>query len=133
MSGSVLEFDHIHLVSRDPRASAQWYVDHLGGEITRVVETRGARQVAVSFGSFVVLVRGPRGEEAPTDKGPIHWGIDHFGVRVRSDFDAFCASLKQKGVTFQLEPTQINPTTRIAFIDAPEGVTVELVGRSGPS
>lgn len=130
MGGDILAFDHVHLVSQDPAATAQWYVDHLGGEITKVTETRAARQFCVSFGNFVVLVRSPRGGEAPTDKPAIQWGIDHFGVRVQADFDAFCASLQRKGVVFNLEPTQINPTTRIAFIAAPDGVTVELVGRS---
>lgn len=130
MSGDTLAFDHVHLVSQDPAATAQWYVDRLGGEITKVVQTRGAHQVCVSFGNFVVLVRSPRGEETPTSKPSIAWGIDHFGVRVQTDFDQFCATLRKKGVAFNLEPTQINPTTRIAFIAAPDGVTVELVGRS---
>lgn len=130
MQSRGLAFDHIHLVSRTPRETAQWYVDNLGGEITRVVETRGAPQVCVSFGAFVVLVRGVRGDEAPTDKAPIHWGLDHFGLRVGSDFDGLCSALKANGVTFGLEPTQISPDTRIAFINAPEGVTVELVSRS---
>ena len=130
MDADLLAFDHVHLVSHDPAATAQWYVDKLGGAITKVTETRAARQFCVSFGNFVVLVRSPRGEEAPATKPSIQWGIDHFGVRVPGDFDSFCGSLRQKGVVFSLEPTQINPTTRIAFITAPEGVTVELVGRS---
>jgi catechol 2,3-dioxygenase-like lactoylglutathione lyase family enzyme len=131
MPDNGLVFDHLHLVSQTPRETAQWYVDHLGGEITRVIETRGAPQVCVSFGEFVVLVRGARGAEAPTGKADLQWGLDHFGVRVTKDFDAFCAKLRDGGVTFTLEPTQINPTTRIAFVEAPEGVSVELVSRSG--
>ena len=130
MGGDTLAFDHVHLVSEDPAATAQWYVDKLGGAITKVTETRAARQLCVSFGNFVVLVRSPRGEEAPAAKPSIQWGIDHFGVRVQGDFDQFCGALRHRGVAFSLEPTQINPTTRIAFITAPEGVTVELVGRS---
>jgi catechol 2,3-dioxygenase-like lactoylglutathione lyase family enzyme len=130
MSDNGLTFDHIHLVSEDPQATAQWYVDRLDGEITRVVETRGAKQLCVSFGGFVVLVRGPRDAEAPTGKANVEWGLDHFGLQVGKDFDAFCAKLRDKGVKFTLEPTQINPTTRIAFIEAPDGVTVEFVSRS---
>lgn len=44
----------------------------------------------------------------------------------------YCSAqpLRKNRVAFNLEPTQINPTTRIAFIAAPDGVTVELVGRS---
>ena len=45
------------------------------------------------------------------------------------DFDAFCDGLKRKGVTFSVEPHDNNPTTRIAFIDAPDGVSIELLSR----
>jgi len=48
---------------------------------------------------------------------------------VQGDFDAFCAGLRAKGVKFSMEPTDINPTTRIAFIDAPDGVSIELLSR----
>ena len=50
-------------------------------------------------------------------------------MRVKGDFDGFCADLKKKDVTFSLEPTDFNPTTRIAFINAPDGVSVELLNR----
>ena len=30
-----LAFDHIHLISRDPKASADWYREMFGGEITQ--------------------------------------------------------------------------------------------------
>jgi lactoylglutathione lyase len=48
---------------------------------------------------------------------------------VKGDFDGFCAGLRSKGVTFSLDPTDFNPTTRIAFINAPDGVSVELLDR----
>ena len=50
-------------------------------------------------------------------------------MRVTGDFDGFCAGLRSKGVTFSLEPTDFNPTTRIAFIQAPDGVSIELLNR----
>ena len=50
-------------------------------------------------------------------------------MRVTGDFDGFCSELKGKGVTFSMEPTDFNPTTRIAFINAPDGVSVELLNR----
>jgi hypothetical protein len=37
MSSRVPAFDHIHPVSSNPRETAQWHVDHLRDEITRVV------------------------------------------------------------------------------------------------
>ncbi len=129
MANAEIRFDHVHLVAKDPVQTAQWYADMLGGTISRSVEVRGAPQVYVAFGDSFVIVRGRRGGESIGDKPALEWGIDHFGVRVQGDFDAFCQGLKQRGVAFSMEPTDFNPTTRIAFIEAPDGVSVELLSR----
>jgi catechol 2,3-dioxygenase-like lactoylglutathione lyase family enzyme len=129
MSVAEVRFDHVHLLSREPLKTAQWYVDNLNGRIWKSLEVRGAPQVYVQFGDSYVIVRGRRGAESPAGKDGLEWGIDHFGVRVQGDFDAFCSRLKENGVEFSLEPTDFNETTRIAFIDAPDGVSVELLNR----
>ena len=129
MPSATVGFDHVHLVSEDPHAAAQWYVDKLGGKIARSGDVRGAPQVYVSFGGFIVIVRGQRPGETANGKPGLEWGIDHFGVRVTGDFDGFCSELKRKGVTFSMEPKDFNETTRIAFIEAPDGVSVELLNR----
>jgi catechol 2,3-dioxygenase-like lactoylglutathione lyase family enzyme len=129
MPNASLAFDHVHLVSKDPHATANWYVDKLDGKILRSADTRGAPQIYVSLGNAMVIVRGQRPAEAATQKPGVQWGVDHFGMRVTGDFDGFCAALRSKGVTFSLEPTDFNPTTRIAFIQAPDGVSIELLNR----
>ena len=129
MANATVGFDHVHLVSTNPQGTAEWYADKLGGEIVRSGDVKGAPQVYVSIGGFIVIVRGQRPAETANPKPGLEWGIDHFGVRVKGDFDGFCSELKSKGVTFSLEPTDFNPTTRIAFINAPDGVSVELLNR----
>jgi len=129
MPDTSLAFDHVHLVAKDPQATADWYVDKLGGKIARSLDVKGAPQIYVSFGGFIVIVRGQRPAEMAEEKPGLQWGVDHFGVRVKGDFDGFCEGLRKKGVTFGLDPTDFNPTTRIAFIDAPDGVSVELLNR----
>jgi len=129
MPDTSLAFDHVHLVAKDPQATADWYVDKLGGKIARSLDVKGAPQIYVSFGGFIVIVRGQRPAELAEEKPGLQWGVDHFGVRVKGDFDGFCEGLRKKGVTFGLDPTDFNPTTRIAFIDAPDGVSVELLNR----
>jgi catechol 2,3-dioxygenase-like lactoylglutathione lyase family enzyme len=129
MAQATLGFDHVHLVAKDAHATAKWYVDNLGGEILKTLDVRGAPQVYVSFNGFIVIVRGERPGESVNTKPGLEWGVDHFGLRVRGDFDGFCNALKNKDVAFSLEPTDFNPTTRIAFIKAPDGVSIELLDR----
>lgn len=133
MPNQNITFDHVHLVSKDPRTAAAWYVDKLGGEIKRDGMIKGAPQVYVEIGGgAMIIVRGERPGESTSGKPGLEWGVDHFGVQVKGDFAAFCAGLKAKGVEFSVEPTDFNPTTQLAFIKAPDGVSVELLNRKAP-
>ena len=126
---TTLSFDHVHVISKQPKDTADWYADRLGGTITKSATVKDAPQIYVSFGEAFIIVRGQRPGESAKDKANIEWGADHFGFNVQGDFDAFCAGLRAKGVKFSMEPTDINPATRIAFIDAPDGVSIELLSR----
>ena len=129
MGNANISFDHVHLISEDPHGAAAWYADKLGGEIERSGEVRGAPQIYVNFEGAVIIIRGERTGEQVDEKGGLQWGTDHFGFKVSEDLDGFCDMLRQKGVRFTLEPTDFTPTIRIAFIEAPDGVSIELVQR----
>ena len=55
-------------------------------------------------------------------------GLDHFGLRV-DDMDAAVAELKRRGAHFSVEPRTIRPGVRIAFVQAPDNVRIELLER----
>ncbi len=126
---STIVFDHVHLISEDPRSAAEWYADKLGGRIIGSAEIRGAPQVIVAFEGATIIVRGQRTGEEAAGKPGLEWGTDHFGFSVKGDFDGFCDDLKKNGVTFTLDPVDFGPTVRIAFIEAPDNVSIELLQR----
>ncbi len=129
MGNVSIVFDHIHLISEAPESAAAWYVEKLGGKLVGNNEVQGAPQFYVAFEGATLIIRGQRtGEQAVGKKGS-QWGTDHFGFHVQGDFDAFCNDLKQRGVTFTMDPVDFSPTVRIAFFEAPDGVHVELLQR----
>ena len=66
--GEVMAFDHIHLISRDPKAAADWYREMFGGEVTAVQENlRGAPQLDVRVGGMTIVIRGRRLGEQPAE------------------------------------------------------------------
>ena len=98
-----------------------------------------------------VIVRGPRPGEAPlADTGPLRLfaeqeyrpeektgefvshdelGTDHFCFRVHADLDVFCASVAANG-SAELHPgrpVEFLPGARIAYLLAPDNVSIELV------
>jgi catechol 2,3-dioxygenase-like lactoylglutathione lyase family enzyme len=137
-----LAFDHVHLISRDPKAAADWYREMFDGEITAVQDNlRGAPQLDVRIGSMTVVIRGQRPGEHPAETKPMQafdgysshdeWGTDHFGFTYRGDLRAFCAKLKKKGVSFSVEPWEFKPGMVLCYVSAPDGVSIELIQVAG--
>jgi catechol 2,3-dioxygenase-like lactoylglutathione lyase family enzyme len=139
-----MAFDHIHLISRDPKAAADWYREMFGGEVTALQENlRGAPQIDVRVGGMTIVIRGRRPGEHPAETQPMHhfdgysshdeWGTDHFGFTYRGDLRALCAELKRKGVRMAVEPWEFKPGMVLCYVAAPDGVSIELiqVGSSG--
>ena len=122
-------WDHIHLRSKDPEATAQWYERMLGAEVVRTMQ-QGKPRIDLQLGGakvFIAQVADGDGVNPP----PVtpYQGLDHFGLTV-SGIDAICAELKSKGVEFTREPTTVRPGTRVAFQRAPEGVSIERLDRN---
>ena len=131
-------FDHIHLISRNPHATAKWYEEMFGGEISVVQEDlRGAPQIDVRVGGMTIVVRGQRPGETPATTKPMRefdgfsshdeWGTDHFGFTYRGDLRAFCDQLKSKGVKMAVEPWEFKPGMVLCYVAAPDGVSIELI------
>jgi lactoylglutathione lyase len=117
-------WDHVHIRTSDPEATAQWFTDMLGAEIVRSPGRIDLRLGGASI--FLAPVASGDGVNPP----PVtpYQGLDHFGLTVK-DIDAVAAQLKVKGVEFTKEPFTLRPGLRICFIRAPQGVSIELLER----
>lgn len=60
VSNPAFIFDHVHIIARDPHASARWYVEMLGAVIEADTVARGAPQIFVKLGGATILIRGAR-------------------------------------------------------------------------
>ena len=122
-------WDHIHLRTTDPEATAKWYERMLGAEVIRTMQ-QGAPRIDLRLGGadiFIAPVTAGDGVNPPPTTP--YRGLDHFGLTV-TGIDAIAADLKAKGVEFTKEPVTIRPGVRICFIRAPEGVSIELLERT---
>ena len=132
-----LTFDHIHLIAKDPEATAKWYVDVLGGEIKASYQTRNAPQIHVNLGGMTLLVRGQRDGEVPCEPHPMReyadysshneWGTDHFGYTYHGDLRTYCEELRSRGAHFAVEPWEFTPNNWLCYVAAPDGVSIEIV------
>ena len=122
-------WDHVHLRTPDPEATAQWFERMLGAEVLRSTQ-QGRRRIDLKLGGaniFIAPVAAGEGVNPPPTTP--YQGLDHFGLLV-SGIDAVAAELKAKGVEFTKEPTTVRPGVRVCFIRGPQGISIELLERS---
>jgi catechol 2,3-dioxygenase-like lactoylglutathione lyase family enzyme len=137
MSNPAFIFDHVHIIARDPRGSAKWYVDMLGATITDDTTAYGAPQIFLELGGAIIIIRSVREGENVADTKPIksygkfsshaEWGTDHFGYLYKGDLTAFCAELRAKGVQFPVELKRGLNGSLLCYISAPDNVSIELM------
>ena len=122
-------FDHIHLFSPDPEATATYYERMFGAEVIRSLQ-QGQPRIDLKLGGANIFILDVS-KEAKAQVLPEHphRGLDHFGLSV-TDIDKVCADLKAKGAKFTRGPETPRPGIRIAFVEGPEGVSIELLERS---
>lgn len=120
-------YHHAHLVSRDPDATAKWYVEALGAEILGRAEGKGSLNITTKVGEANLSVRGLRPNETVPD-GEIlpALGLHHFGLIV-DDIEAATRQWVKSGGEL-LESTHIGSSGNIvAFVRGPENVMIEFL------
>jgi catechol 2,3-dioxygenase-like lactoylglutathione lyase family enzyme len=137
MSNPAFKFDHVHIISEDPHASANWYVEMFGATVAADTMARGAPQIFVELGGTTILIRGRRPGEHPEPPRPIQpyadysshngWGTDHFGFMYQGDLARFCEQLRAKGVTFPVALKKGIGGSLLCYVSAPDGVSIELM------
>lgn len=120
-------FDHIHLRSPDAEAAGRFYEDAFGATIRDRIRNGASLRVVVDLGGATLFIEQVSAD-TPAAPVPPHQGIEHIGLQV-TDMDEAVAALKAKGVRFTAEPKELRPGLRIAFLAAPDGVTVEILQR----
>ena len=123
-------YDHIHLRSRDPKATAQFYERMFGAKILESIQSDGQPRIDLDINGLTVFIaRVPPDADIASEPADPHLGLDHFGLRV-DNLDAAAAELRQRGATFTVEPHQLRPGVKIAFLQCPDNVRVELLERA---
>lgn len=120
-----LKWDHVHIRTADPDATAQWFADMLGAEIvpspTRIDVRLG--------GNSIFLTPVVAGDGINPPPATPYQGLDHFGLAVQG-LDALVADLRAKGVHVTSDVHQVRPGLRVCFIRGPQGISIELLERT---
>ncbi len=116
-AGSIVtySFNHRHLVVDDVPKTAAFYEGTLGAKRVQEMEFRGIPIVRLELDGLPLTI-----------SQQIHAGVgDHIGLAV-DDFEAAVTELRNKGVEFIVEPTDMG-FAKFAFIKDAAGTTLEVI------
>ena len=123
---------HLHLKTRDPKATMQFYVDNLGATLVGEAGAHGYRVNLHGLQLNITPIMETQGREQ-------HYGMEHIGVDT-DDYAATLARLRANGVRV-LEESALTASDlaaypwlppgamgrRVCFLEAPDGVQIEVI------
>ena len=133
VSGTTGEF--AALPDRQRLISMETVVDEVAGRVAIIgnvsgVSTQLSLQMALDvqeMGTMTISGRAENENPVPGSTEP-RYGLDHFGFET-DDLAGLAASLKGNGVKFNCEPWTMPSGSMVAFVVAPDEVSVELIQR----
>ena len=111
--------NHLHLKTRDPENTAQWYIDNLGA--TLISNPGGGKAIRLSLHGMPINV-------SKFIEGQTHrqvYGMEHIAIDT-DDLPGVVASLKANGVNV-LEENASGPGRKVCFFEGPDGVCLEVL------
>ena len=109
---------HVHVKTRDPKGTLQFYVDNLGATLTA---DRGARGYTVNLHGLSLNITPLIDSQTREQR----YGIEHIAVDT-DDYAGTIARFRANGVRVleELPPTN---GRRVGFVEAPDGTQIEVI------
>ncbi len=126
----IVRYNHLHFRSENPDHAAKFYCDNFGAKITseRPLSTTKSIQLELNGAHLMTISGRAEGEDPVAGSTEPRYGLDHFGFET-DDIEQLAATLRSNGVKFNCEPWTMPSGSTVAFIVAPDEVSVELIQR----
>jgi catechol 2,3-dioxygenase-like lactoylglutathione lyase family enzyme len=112
---------HVHLKTRDPQATVDYYINNFGGRLKAEIPGRGFQ---VDLHGVQLNITGLIASQNHEQ----HYGIEHMAVQT-DDYTGTLATLRRNGVRILEELTPASNGRRVAFVEAPDGAQMEVIER----
>lgn len=124
--------NHVHIRAADPRATAAWYEKFFNAKIIAEREVMpGTITITTEVGGPVRLNISSQPEGSSKETSPAELnrlGLEHFGFNV-DDLQVELDKFQKAGVRVVLPSTEVTGGTKLAYIEGPDDVLIELVQR----
>ncbi|MBN1883817.1 MAG: VOC family protein [Deltaproteobacteria bacterium] len=120
-----MRFDHVGIKSNNVEKSLDFYTRILGFQILEKVDMVGRSFYFIGNDETKIEIEDANPGDVRLDCST-GYGLYHIALIVK-DIDALAERLKAEGVTFIMEPIQLREDRKIAFIEDPDGVHIQLI------
>lgn len=123
------QYDHTHFKCSDHEKTVAFFKENFGAKEVNRFEVNGMAIVTLDIGGAWYNFSPKRpGETVDPRMDPPRYGVYHIALRT-ADLPAEAAKMKRRGVKFTQEVGQANPATKYAFVEGPDGISIELLQR----
>jgi catechol 2,3-dioxygenase-like lactoylglutathione lyase family enzyme len=116
-----LQINHVHVKTRDPKKTVQFYVNNFGATVVSEVGRNGYR---LNLHGLMVNVS----DFVETQTREQHYGMEHLAVDT-DDYAATMATLRANGVKI-LEELVASGGRRVGFCEGPDGTQMEIIEKA---
>jgi catechol 2,3-dioxygenase-like lactoylglutathione lyase family enzyme len=113
-----LKLNHLHIKTRDPEKTAQFYVDTFGAKILSKSPRGGYRLDLLGLDLNIT-------DFLTDQKRDQKYGMEHIAIDT-DELDSLVETLKKKGIPI-LEQTVVSGGRRVCFFEGPDGVQLEFI------
>ena len=112
------KMNHVHIKTKTPEKTAQFYVDTMGAKI---IGKAGKNGVRIDLHGLHMNISDFLTEQKREQK----YGMEHIAIDT-DELDSLIAKLKARGINI-LEQTIVSGGRRVCFFEGPDGVQLEFI------
>jgi catechol 2,3-dioxygenase-like lactoylglutathione lyase family enzyme len=122
------QYDHTHFKCSDPEKTAAFFKENFGAtEVSR--HASGDMPIlTLDIGGLWYNFSPLRTGETLNEGPGVRYGVYHISFKTK-DLEAEAAKMKARGVKFTVDVKQPSPDIKMAFIEGPDGISIELLQR----
>jgi catechol 2,3-dioxygenase-like lactoylglutathione lyase family enzyme len=120
-----MRWDHAGIKSRDVKKSLEFYTGALGWRQLEVITIFDKNFYFVGNDSIRLEIEEANATDTRAEMGAMS-GLYHMALAV-DDLDGLAGRLDAHGAKFILRPSQFRPDRKIAFVEDPDGVFIQLI------
>ena len=121
-------YDHAHFKCSDYDKTVAFFKENFEAKEVARFEVNGMPIVTLDIGGLWYNFSPKRVGETLNEGPGVRYGIYHMGLKTKN-LDAEAAKMKARGVKFTQDVKPLNPTGKFAFIEGPDGISIELLQR----